>query len=250
MPIENHALTAEQAEQFRRDGFLGPFEICSAAEMRDIRGELEASVLSKGSPHLPSNVHQSRHLDKRVVYDLCAHPAVIGRMAGVYGPDLLLWRSNFFQKEPGAKEIPWHQDMNYWPIEPPVNISAWIAIDEATLETSCVRLIPGSHKASVPHVRAEREMQFGEMADPAYVEAERAEPMELRPGQFFLFTERTLHQSEPNRSDQRRLGLAVRVTVPFVRVESRRLFRGHYNILVSGEDRAGINRLGDPPPSA
>lgn len=247
MPNENHALTAEQAEQFRRDGFLGPFDLCSAEEMADIRREMEADVLSKGSPHLPSNVHQSRHLDKRIVYDLCAHPAVIRRMAGVYGPDLLLWRSNFFEKEPGAKEIPWHQDMNYWPIEPPVNISAWIAIDEATLETSCVRLIPGSHMAPVPHVRAGKEMAFGEMADPAYVEAERAEPMELRPGQFFLFTERTLHQSEPNRSDQRRLGLAVRVTVPFVRVESRRLFPDHYNILVSGEDRAGVNRLGDPP---
>ena len=78
-------------------------------------------------------------------------------MAALYGPDLLLWRTNFFVKEPGAKEIPWHlfvvrkaldtlvgdnkrkssslalrQDRNYWPLEPPIIISAWIAVDAAT----------------------------------------------------------------------------------------------------------------------
>ena len=75
-------------------------------------------------------------------------------MASLYGPDLLLWRTNFFIKEPGAKEIPWHQDFNYWPLEPPIIISAWIAVDSATLENSCLQIVPGSHRKVVPHVES------------------------------------------------------------------------------------------------
>jgi ectoine hydroxylase-related dioxygenase (phytanoyl-CoA dioxygenase family) len=41
--------------------------------------------------------------------------------------------TNFFVKEPVAKEIPWHQDFNYWPLEPPIIVSAWIAIDPSTV---------------------------------------------------------------------------------------------------------------------
>ena len=50
------------------------------------------------------------YLDCPLIHELATHPAVVKRMAALYGPDLLLWRTNFFVKEPGAKEIPWHQD--------------------------------------------------------------------------------------------------------------------------------------------
>ena len=49
--------------------------------------------------------------------------AIVERMVALYGPDLLLWRTNFFVKNRGSKAIPWHQDFHYWPLEPPVIIS-------------------------------------------------------------------------------------------------------------------------------
>src|SRR4029077_17843466 len=125
---------------------------------------------------------QSRHLDCRVVYDLCSHPAIVERMASIYGPDLILWRSNFFIKNPGDPEIPWHQDGNYWPIEPAVNISAWLAIDESTVENSCVQLLPGTHRRILSHIQSTPGMAFHEMADPARYDASKAINMELKPG--------------------------------------------------------------------
>ena len=84
------------------------------------------------------------------MYDLCADPAITDRVVSLLGPDIVLWSSNFWTKQPGGKEVPWHQDINYWPLDPPLNVTAWLAIDEATVENSCVRIIPGSHKKMLP----------------------------------------------------------------------------------------------------
>jgi hypothetical protein len=64
----------------------------------------------------------------------------------------------------------------------------------------------------------------------------------LKPGQFFLFNERVLHHSNPNRTDQNRLGLAIRVTVPIAKVSEP-----FPCILLRGEDRMGFNRYVEAP---
>jgi hypothetical protein len=243
-PCLKTALTPAEIQQFRDSGYAGPFTLCSPAEMQVIAARIEREVLSTPGPSgLPQ---QSRHLDQRVIYDLCSHPAIVDRMASVYGPDLVLWRSNMFNKEPGAKEIPWHQDLAYWPLEPVVNISAWVAIDPCTVENSCVQLIPGSHKGVVPHIKSTPGMAFANMADPAAFDTKNLVNMEMQAGQFFLFNEKTLHHSEPNRSSKRRLGLAVRVTLPFVKVDHNALFKGHKVIVLRGRD-LGINDVAQPP---
>lgn len=240
------SLNSEQVEQFHQQGYLGPFALCSPDEMTEILRRVDEQVLSGGTP-FNASVHQSRHLDRRVVWELCSHPAIVERMKSLYGPDLVLWRSCFFDKQPGGKEIPWHQDLNYWPIEPVVNITAWVALTEAVVSNSCVQLIPGSHRTVVPHIAATEGQAFAERADPAHFDAGQCVNMELKPGEFFLFTEKLLHHSEPNTSDRRRCGLAVRVTVPFVKVEHDKLFAGHKCIQLCGRDPLGFNQLADPP---
>lgn len=239
-------MSADEIAQFREQGFAGPYRAMSVDEMAVVRERLDRQVFDhEGLPGC--RLHQSRHLDSRLVYDLCSNPEIVERMAAVYGPDLILWRSHFFVKEPGAVEIPWHQDLNYWPLEPVVNITAWLAIDPATRENSCVQFIPGSHKKPVPHVPSPAGMAFGEMADPKFVDTAKAIDMIMEPGQFVLFNEKTLHHSAPNTSSQRRLGLAVRVTIPIVKVDHDKLFPDHRCILLHGEDRLHFNRLAAPP---
>ncbi len=244
----NFALTKEEIQQFHSQGYLGPYAAMSPEEMSAFRERIERDVLTTEGPN-KRNRSQCRHLDSPVVYELSSLPAIVDRMRSLYGNDLILWASYFFTKEPGGVEIPWHQDMNYWPLEPVVNISSWMAIDEVTTENSCVRIIPGSHKKVVPHVKSPAGMAFSEMVDMNYVDTSKAINMELRPGEFFLFNEKTLHQSEPNRSNNRRMGLSMRVTLPFVKIEHdiSPLFPGHAAVLLSGEDKLGFNRLVLPP---
>jgi ectoine hydroxylase-related dioxygenase (phytanoyl-CoA dioxygenase family) len=241
-------LSPEEIQFFHDNGYLGPYAICSPEEMSEIRLRIEREVLTTDGEN-PKNRLQCRHLDKKLIYDLCAHPAIVERMKALYGVDLILWASYFFNKERGGAEIPWHQDMNYWPLEPVVNISSWMAIDPVTVENSCVQIIPGSHKKMIPHKKSTDGMAFGEMADPAFVETSKLINIELKPGEFFLFNEKLLHHSEKNRSDKRRLGLSMRVTVPFVKIvhDFPPLYKGHKVLVLSGEDRMKFNRVGNAP---
>ena len=241
-------LTDEQIEQFHREGYLGPLKMCEPDEMLSLHPEMqrihETPMVGPDGPH--SNATHNRHLDQRSIYDLSTHPAILERMKQIMGEDLLLWRTNFFTKYPGGKEIPWHQYLNYWPIEPAVVISALIAIDKTTTENSCIELIPGTHRRVVKHVKAHEDMAFPEMADPDVVDTSKAVQLEMEPGEFILFNERTMHHSEPNRSQLRRMALAVRVIIPCVRV-LKYDSDNHGVVVISGQDKLGFNRHSDPP---
>jgi len=253
-------LSPAEIARFRDDGYLGgPYQLCTPEEMAAIRDRIDHEVFTTDPPFaaaIPdyevkrgSTRTQWRHLDQRLVYDLCAHPAVVERMASLYGPDLVLWRSLFFVKNPGAAESPWHQDWKSWPmLQPQVNVTAWIAITEATLENSCMQMIPGSHKTPIPHVGSVDHVapDFAH-PDPASFDPSKAVAMELKPGEFFLLDERVLHYAAPNQSPKRRVGLAVRVTVPTVKVDHAQCFAGHKVVMISGEDRLGLNEVMAPP---
>ena len=43
--------------------------------------------------------------------------------------------------------------------------------------------------------------------------------------------------------------MAIRVTVPIVRVGHSKLFEGHKVIVIAGEDRCGFNDVAEPPGS-
>jgi ectoine hydroxylase-related dioxygenase (phytanoyl-CoA dioxygenase family) len=249
MRTRTPALTTDEISQFHRLGYLGPYSVCSSEEMAAFRSRIETEVLPT-TGHNVKNPLQSRHLDKRLVYDLITAPEIIGRLRGLIGDDIVVWASYFFNKEPGGAEIPWHQDANFWPIEPPLNISIWMAIDRVDADNACVQLIPGSHRNVVPHVPSRDGMAFREEAEPALVDERSAVDMVLEPGQFFIFNERMLHHSHANASSRRRLGLSARYTLPFVKIldqDGPPLFPGHACVVVSGTDDFKLNRTAAPP---
>jgi ectoine hydroxylase-related dioxygenase (phytanoyl-CoA dioxygenase family) len=109
--------------------------------------------------------------------------------------------------------------------------------------------LPGSHKKIIPHIPARDGMAFGEEADENFFSKDNLVNMELQPGEFFLFNEKLLHHSEPNRSNRRRMGMSVRVTIPIVHIQHDipPLHPGHSAVLLRGEDYMGFVRLGEPP---
>lgn len=249
MNIASSKLSKTQVLQYHEEGYLGPFTLCSPEEMADIREVLLREVLSRPSVITPDHL-QSRHLDHRKVFELCTHPEITERMASILGDDLILWRSHFFQKDPGGKETPWHQDVaSFRMLEPKLNITAWVAVDDAFVENSCVQIIPRSHISVVPHIPVSevKAFAFSQETDPRYVNVKDAVPMELKAGQFFIFNERMMHYSAPNTSDKRRIGLGVRVTTPIVRVDHGNIFPGHKCILIRGEDTMKLNDMAEPP---
>jgi ectoine hydroxylase-related dioxygenase (phytanoyl-CoA dioxygenase family) len=234
-----HHLSPAEIRRFHDEGYLGPYVLCSPAEMAVIRQKIVDEVL----PTVMQRPDKQRHLDSRIIYELCSHPAILDRIESLIGPDILLWQSRLVIKDPGAKLVTWHTDDNYLHIEPRLNFSAWIAIDETTAENGAVRLLPGTHKLTIPHIAAEPDVYSPQQADPRYFDEHGpVVEMQLLPGQFFLFTDRTLHQSGPNHTNRARIGLAVRLTVPFVRVDHELGV-----LVVRGQDRLGFNKVVQPP---
>ncbi len=126
-------------------------------------------------------------------------------------------------------------------MEPPLNISVWIAIDDVMKANSCMKFVAGSHLRAVNHAPPADGDYFGR-ADTTGFDLTQATNMELKKGEFVIFTDRVLHGAEPNASASRRAGLAMRFTTPFVRI-----LRKVKPIVVSGEDRFGFNSLQLPP---
>lgn len=281
--------TVDLRAEIEKNGFAGPFQACTPEEMQSIRAGIEQDVLETPSKVYGFVIGRDRHLDSRVVYDLFTCPEVVSRLTAILGPDLMIWRSGFFYKPAGAPETAWHrarlfQDFTEYPmLELPDDeglhqLTAWFAIDEATLENGCVQLIPGTHKQEIAVNKeevvqqskdkdgrwgADEEGFFGYNVKPdlSSLDLNTVASMECKPGEFFIFNQATLHGSPPNRSSQRRLGVNVRVITPQVRAYYHHLKAGgkvtHYGntydlnkwgcVLISGEDRYGLNKMVDPP---
>ncbi len=248
---QKHYLTADEIEQFHWQGFLGPFTAFSAEAMAGYRQIICERVLKSPSPY-SAYPTQVRHLDSQTVWRLCSTPAIVDRLVSLYGPDLILWYSNFFDKGPARpsqqEEYPWHQDMWHWKLEPLISLSVWLAITPATVENGCVEVIPGTHTQEIPIIQrndANLAAWFGgQCADPNYFNESDKVAMVMEPGQFFLFNEATLHHSNPNRTQERRLGLSFRVTLPRVKLD-----RSYPCLILSGRDRIGLNPIAPSPTS-
>lgn len=248
-PAREHALTAAESEQFDRQGFCGPFTAFTPEEMAPIHRIICEGVLESPASY-SSYRTQMRHVDSLTVWRLCSAPAILGRLVSLYGPDLIVWYSNFFDKGHERPELqgayPWHQDEMPFAEVPMSTLSVWLAITPATVENGCVEIIPGTHTRPIPVLRqtdARLAAWFaGREADRSYFNEADKVALVLEPGQFFLFDGRVLHRSNLNRTRERRIGFSFRVALPRLKLGLSRPL-----LLLSGEDQSGVNPLAPPP---
>lgn len=250
---DTNKLTREEIDHFHFQGFLGPYPSFTPEVMKNVSEELYGDVFKTAGPNPTKGLEttQCRHLDSPLVYSMVSHPAIVRRICCLLGEDLMIWISRFWIKEPHGKglETPWHQDINYWPLEPQVNITCWIAIDEVTAENAPLRIIPGSHRHMVSHVDVAAK-DLSTEADSKQVDEAKAKTLIMKPGEFVLFSEKLLHGSPANTSSRRRCALAGRYTLPSVRLfpnEAPLNFPGYHALMLSGQDRFHWNPFGSPP---
>ena len=217
--------------RFQRDGYLAPVPILSPAEARAHRRRLEAAEAAHGALHY----RVKPYLVFGSAREIATNPRLLDAVEAVLGPDILLWDSAYVIKEPGhATFVSWHQDLTYWGLDSDRMVTAWVALSEVTAKAGAMQVVPGSHVAGkVAHAdthRPDNALHRGQDAS-AEVDAGRAVPLALRPGQASLHHGWLLHASGPNRSADRRIGLTLQYVTPSVRQtltdrESATLVRG------------------------
>ncbi len=135
-------------------------------------------------------------------------------------------------KEPGAiSRTPWHQDLNYWPVEGEQVCSVWIAFDPVDRSNGAMEFVAGSHRSGrryqpfdFRHADAVETDEFEPLPD---VDAHRGEfrilTWDLEPGDAVVFSALTLHGAAGNATrDRRRRALSIRYTGDDVRFVKRK----------------------------
>src|SRR5437764_12531764 len=110
-------LTADQLARYRRDGILFPVPVLTPAELARFRAGFDEWQARLGGTLTKEFFHQT-HLHLRFAYDLVTHPRILDAVEDVLGPDVLVWSSSVFAKEPHTPSyISWHQDGTYWNLD-------------------------------------------------------------------------------------------------------------------------------------
>jgi len=231
-------LTEDAVQQYRDTGYLAPIQVLTTAEASEIRAKLEAFEANAGP--LSGKLRQKSHLLFTWLNDLIRHERILDAVEDIIGPNILCWGTSFFIKEArNPSFVSWHQDSTYWGLEPADIVTAWIAMSDSTTENGAMRVVPRSHTmAQVPHrdtFRPENLLSRGQevMVD---VDEARADTLTLKAGEMSLHHVRLIHGSEPNPSDLRRIGFAIRYLPTYV----RQVAGPHdWATLVRGVDRYG-----------
>jgi ectoine hydroxylase-related dioxygenase (phytanoyl-CoA dioxygenase family) len=248
-------LTPTQVERYARDGFLSPNPALTREEAVDCLRKLEAFERTVGGPLTSDRVdgrYRSRtHVLLSWVHSLARHSAILDAVEDLIGPDILVYTSTWFIKEPESAAIAaWHQDSTYFGLRPYVHVTAWLALTDANAENGCMEFLPGSHHGGQRPHRAGVVAGSVNRAGQAIVGAIDDAPAThapLRAGQLSLHHTLTLHRSQPNRSPGRRIGLAI----SYVPTSVKHLGVKHKTpaMLVRGVDTYGHFDL-EPAPKA
>ncbi|MBW4455972.1 MAG: acyl-CoA-binding protein [Nostoc indistinguendum CM1-VF10] len=289
-----------QIKHFQEKGWVGPVDIFSSTEITAVKECLEANsrtieeadgqqVITFYNNVINLETPRDHHLFHKPIAELFKHSKLIQHLNQIAGENLLLWYTNVFCKMPGQGEIKWHQAKEFYTSsdidfekktlvysqdENPLNLTVWVALEDADLENGCMRFANGSHKqifkilkGSVPASEGvfagisahktvwQKEQQYSL----SYEFEENDWEIELVPvkaGQAIIFTESTMHSSLPNLSQRRRLAIIGRYVRPSTQVypyrwkgdfidENAHNIKRHFCILVSGRDDYGHNVVRD-----
>jgi hypothetical protein len=164
-------------------------------------------------PHIPSG---GRHGAQAAAawFEYATQPVILDLVEQLIGPNIILWGSQVFCKpERIGREVPWHQDGQYWPIRPLATCSVWIALDDVDADNGCMRYIPSSHlreRVYTHRVSDRPGLVLNQEVVADQFDAGTARDDVLRAGEFSLHDVYLIHGSNPNRSERRRAGFVVR----------------------------------------
>jgi hypothetical protein len=203
-------LTDAQHRQFREQGYAFPFDLFSPEQAALYRQRIEAYERQVG--HDANRTLKIKgHLAFPWLMEIATAPALLDAVEDLIGPDILLFGASIFAKDGrDPRYVSWHQDSAYFGLTPHEEVTAWVALTEASPLHGCLRVLPGSHRGpALKHVETHaKDNMLAKGQALMGIDESQAVEMPLHAGQFSLHHEQTAHSSLPNRSTDRRIGFA------------------------------------------
>jgi len=209
-------LTKEQIEQYHDQGFISPIRVISEREALSIKNELE-QVEAEFPEEINAENRNNLHLSFAFLDKLAHNKIIVDAIEDLIGPNISLWASVMFIKEPSSKHyVSWHQDATYMGLDSMNFPTPWIALSPSNRETGCMTMISGSHKLKIQ----EHEDTFAENNILTRgqviqnVDESRAVDLILEPGEMSIHHGAVIHGSQPNKGSQRRIGFSLQSYMP------------------------------------
>ena len=209
-------LKKEQIEQYYDQGFISPVRVISEQEAHSIKQELEM-VESEFPEEINAESRNNLHLSFAFLDALAHNEIIVDAMEDLIGPNISLWASVMFIKEPSSKQyVSWHQDATYMGLDSLNFPTPWVALSPSNKETGCMTMIAGSHKTKIQ----EHEDTFaknniltrGQVIQ--NVDESKAVDLILEPGEMSIHHGAVIHGSQPNNSNHRRIGFSLQSYMP------------------------------------
>jgi phytanoyl-CoA hydroxylase len=248
---EKEMLSESQIKQFDEQGFLKGDIVLSDSKVEQLREELDKVMAGEtvNKPVVNRNLRGKDNNDygmnmssnEKVVqivniwmasdiyFKHAQNPQLCEEIAQLCRTDTLrIWHDQIQYKPPiTGGPTPWHQDHPLWPIIQPAElVSAWVALDDATIENGCMWMVPGSHKWGNHQkylASDDNFMPYHKQPDLLPEGANtRAVPFEIKKGQVGYHHCLTWHGSPHNKSERKRRAIAVHYMPGHTRYEPER----------------------------
>ncbi|WP_435101533.1 phytanoyl-CoA dioxygenase family protein [Halarchaeum sp. P4] len=163
------SVSDEQFEQYQREGYVVADGLLDTETVERVKTRLESYVTNERAEDQFSRMLEPAAEDGDVDFerdgepvrkfegigmvreddvfaDLAHNDAILDVVEHLQGPNLKLLRAAAMTKPPGiGSEKKFHQDAAYYPVHPMDHVTVWIALDDATEENGCMRVVPGAH---------------------------------------------------------------------------------------------------------
>ncbi|MBI4552840.1 MAG: phytanoyl-CoA dioxygenase family protein [Candidatus Latescibacteria bacterium] len=235
-------LSDAQIKTFRERGFLKVGRVLDDDQVERLRERLDLVIAgqSQSNPELLRNLKGGDLDAEQVVIQivniweaddlfqaLTYNPTICEMATDLIGTDTLRVWHDQIQYKPSRKggSTDWHQDHPYWPIIQPADlVSAWVALDDATTENGCMRMVPrshlwGPHKGGTVGTKADDFSPDPDLSLLPPNESVEIVPCEVMKGECMFHHCLTWHGSPPNPSDKPRRAIAIHYMPGYTRYE-------------------------------
>lgn len=186
-------------EAFDRDGFVVVKQHYSRQTMLDWKRRIVKALDDQGgadSIRSGVRVWLAEGLDP-FFKEQMRDRVIVTMLERIIGPDIeFLSAKAVFKTKATTFGTPWHQDWHYW--RGTNKVSVWIALDDATPENGCLKMIPGSHRKLFEVQQHDDEAGFAWRIGNEELAGLREVTLAADRGDIIFFHDQTLHSSFPN----------------------------------------------------
>ncbi|RXZ83361.1 phytanoyl-CoA dioxygenase family protein [Paenibacillaceae bacterium] len=205
-------MTDQLKEAYETDGYIILEKVFSKEEVKAFKAEIrrvieQLQAEGKAEGFESHGVYVGLALQSEMFRALAADRRVSDVLQHVVGKSMLFLSDKLVAKD-AAKDFPspWHQDWPYW--KGSHKVSVWIALDDATPENGCLKIIPGTHKTEVEHAaHANSKEGFSSRLPAELIDESKSVSIAAEAGSVVIFHDLTFHSSHQNISGKDRWAL-------------------------------------------